>query len=64
MCVTIKLTDMRFRLRFIYKYTHIIEAGGNDKLIAIAERDYTTVSGKSYLLFNILVPCDVLALNL
>ena len=53
MCVTIKLTDVRFRLRFIYKYTHIIEAGGNDKLKAIAERDYTTVSGKSYLLFNI-----------
>lgn len=26
---------------------HIIEAGGNDKLRAIAERDFPTVSGKS-----------------
>ena len=27
--------------------THIIEAGGNDKLKAIAERDFATFSGKS-----------------
>lgn len=38
---------LRFWFRFIYKYMHIIEAGGNDKLRAIAERDFTTVSGKS-----------------
>ena len=38
---------LNFWFRFIYKYTHIIEAGGNDKLKAIAERDFTTVSGKS-----------------
>ena len=38
---------LKFWFRFIYKYTHIIEAGGNNKLKAIAERDFTTVSGKS-----------------
>ena len=38
---------LRFWFRFIYKYTHIIEAGGNDKLKTIVERDFTTVSGKS-----------------
>jgi Holliday junction resolvase-like predicted endonuclease len=38
---------LKFWFRFIYKYTHIIEAGGNDRLRAIAERDFTTVSGKS-----------------
>ena len=38
---------LRFWFRFVYKYTHIIEAGGNDKLKSIAERDFTTVSGKS-----------------
>ena len=38
---------LKFWFRFIYKYAHIIEAGGNDKLKAIAERDFTTVSGKS-----------------
>ena len=38
---------LRFWFRFIYKYTHIIEAGGNDRLRAIAERDFATVSGKS-----------------
>ena len=31
----------------VYKYTHIIEAGGNEKLRTIAERDFTTVSGKA-----------------
>ena len=30
-----------------YKYAHIIETGGNDRLRAIAARDFTTVSGKS-----------------
>ena len=29
------------------KYSHIIEAGGNEKLKSIAERDFATVSGKS-----------------
>ena len=38
---------LKFWFRFIYKYNHIIEAGGNDRLRAIAERDFTTVSGKS-----------------
>ena len=38
---------LTFWFRFIYKYTHIIEAGGNDRLRAIAERDFSTVSGKS-----------------
>lgn len=37
----------KFWFQFIYKYMHIIEAGGNDKLKAIAERDFTTVSRKS-----------------
>lgn len=36
-----------FWFRFIYKYTHIIEAGGNERLKVIAERDFPTVSGKS-----------------
>ena len=38
---------LSFWFRFVYKYTHIIEAGGNDKLKVIVERDFTTVSGKS-----------------
>ena len=38
---------LRFWFRFVYKYTHIIEAGGNDKLKTIVERDFATVSGKS-----------------
>ena len=38
---------LKFWFRFIYKYSHIIEAGGNEKLKAIAERDFTTFSGKS-----------------
>lgn len=38
---------LKFWFRFVYKYTHIIEAGGNKKLRTIAERDFTTVSGKS-----------------
>ena len=38
---------LKFWFRFIYKYMHIIEAGGNDKLRVIAERDFPTVSGKS-----------------
>ena len=38
---------LKFWFRFVYKYTHIIEAGGNAKLRTIAERDFPTVSGKS-----------------
>ena len=38
---------LKFWFRFVYKYTHIIEAGGNEKLKTIAERDFTTISGKS-----------------
>lgn len=38
---------LRFWFRFVYKYTHIIEAGGNERLRTIVERDFTTVSGKS-----------------
>ena len=38
---------LKFWFRFVYKYSHIIEAGGNERLKKIAERDYTTVSGKS-----------------
>ena len=38
---------LRFWFRFVYKYTHIIEAEGNDKLKAIAKRDFNTVSGKA-----------------
>lgn len=38
---------LAFWFRFVYKYTHIIEAGGNDRLRTIAERDFATVSGKS-----------------
>lgn len=38
---------LKFWFRFVYKYTHIIEAGGNERLRTIAERDFTTVSGKS-----------------
>lgn len=38
---------LKFWFRFIYKYTHIIEAGGNERLKTIAERDFATVSGKS-----------------
>lgn len=38
---------LSFWFRFVYKYTHIIEAEGNDKLKAIAKRDFNTVSGKA-----------------
>ena len=38
---------LSFWFRFVYKYTHIIEADGNDKLKAIAKRDFSTVSGKA-----------------
>ncbi len=38
---------LRFWFRFVYKYNHIIEAGGNEKLKTIVSRDFTTVSGKS-----------------
>ena len=31
----------------MYKYTHVIEARGNERLKALVERDFTTVSGKS-----------------
>lgn len=39
---------LKFWFRFVYKYTHIIEAGSNEKLRTIAERDFTTFSGKSH----------------
>ena len=44
-----EINDMflRFWFRFIFKYTHIIEAGGNDRLRAIADRDFAVVTGKS-----------------
>lgn len=38
---------LKFWFRFVYKYTHIIEVSGNDKLRMIVERDFATVSGKS-----------------
>lgn len=38
---------LSFWFRFVYKYTHIIEAEGNDKLKAIVKRDFNTVSGKA-----------------
>ena len=38
---------LKFWFRFVYKYAHIIEAGGNERLRAIAERDFAIVSGKS-----------------
>ena len=38
---------LKFWFRFVYKYAHVIEAGGNDRLKTIAERDFTTISGKS-----------------
>ena len=38
---------LKFWFRFVYKYMHIIEAGSNEKLKIIAERDFATVSGKS-----------------
>lgn len=44
---TINDQFLKFWFRFIYKYTHIIEAGGNERLRAIADRDFPTVSGKS-----------------
>ena len=44
---TIEDQFLRFWFRFVYKYSHIIEAGANEKLKSIAERDFPTVSGKS-----------------
>lgn len=44
---TINDCFLRFWFRFVYKYNHIIEAGGNEKLKAIVERDFSTVSGKA-----------------
>lgn len=44
---TINDQFLKFWFRYIYKYTHIIEAGGNERLKTIAERDFTTISGKS-----------------
>lgn len=32
---------------YLWKNTHIIEAGGNERLKTIVDRDFTTVSGKS-----------------
>lgn len=44
---TINDQFLRFWFRLVYKYTHIIEAGGNEKLKTIAVRDFATISGKS-----------------
>ena len=44
---TINDQFLKFWFRFVFKYTHVIEAGGHDKLKALAERDFATVSGKS-----------------
>ena len=44
---TIEDQFLKFWFRFVYKYMHIIEAGSNEKLKIIAERDFATVSGKS-----------------
>ena len=44
---TINDQFLKFWFRFVYKYTHIIEAGGNERLRTIVERDFTTFSGKS-----------------
>ena len=44
---TINDLFLKFWFRFVYKYSHIIEANGNEKLKTIVERDFTTVSGKS-----------------
>lgn len=38
---------LRFWFRFIYKYQHVIEAGGIARLHEIAQRDYATFSGPS-----------------
>lgn len=38
---------LRFWFRFIYKYQHVIEAGGYSKLRQIAERDYNMFTGYS-----------------
>ena len=44
---TINDQFLKFWFRFVYKYTHIIEAGSNERLKTLVERDFTTVSGKS-----------------
>lgn len=44
---TINDQFLKFWFRYIYINTHIIETGGNERLKTIAERDFTTVSGKS-----------------
>ena len=44
---TINDQFLKFWFRFVFKYTHVIEAGGHDKLKTLAERDFATVSGKS-----------------
>jgi len=36
---------LQFWFRFIFKYNHIIEAGGNDKLLQKIKDDYPTYSG-------------------
>ncbi len=38
---------LKFWFRFVYKYAHVIEAGGNERLKTLVERDFATVSGKS-----------------
>lgn len=44
---TIEDQFLKFWFRFVYKYSHIIEAGGHEKLKALAARDFATVSGKA-----------------
>lgn len=44
---TIEDQFLMFWFRFVYKYSHVIEAGSNERLKSIAERDFATVSGKS-----------------
>lgn len=38
---------LRFWFRFVYKYQHVIEAGGFTRLLQLVERDYHTFSGKA-----------------
>lgn len=44
---TIEDQFLKFWFRFVYKYSHIIEAGGHEKLKALTARDFATVSGKA-----------------
>lgn len=44
---TIEDQFLKFWFRFVYKYSHIIEAGGHEILKTLAARDFATVSGKA-----------------